>query len=168
MAIAPLRTDAPGCESLAGRAMSHQVHLSAHRKHGRRDVRMPGSDCASPCNGGRLEAGPSGRNLASFICRGSGSQGRKGIHPGGHDVMSAGGTWRSGCERAGQFPGSHSREIVVRMFEHFVSSRQNASSDIARPEQTQALVAPCEELSCPRDGSAEARPLPLHHHFVRG
>jgi len=30
-------------------------------------------------------------------------------------------------------PGSHSRAFIVRMFEHFVPSKRNASSDIARP-----------------------------------
>ena len=49
--------------------------------------------------------------------------------------------------------------LLSALFEHFVPSRQNASSDIARPEQTRALVAPREELSWPKDGFAEARPL---------
>ena len=108
-----------------------------------------------------------GTSLIFPICQGSGSQGRKRIHPGGHDVMSAGASWRSGCERAGQFPGSHSREIVVRMSEQTVSSTRDASSDIARPEQTRALVPPREELSCPKDGSAEARPSPANFYIWR-
>ena len=75
--------------------------------------------------------------------------------------MSAGGTWRSGCERAGQFSGSQSREIVVHVSEQTVSSTRDASLDIARPEQTRALVPLREELSWPKDGFAEARPYNL-------
>ncbi len=64
-------------------------------------------------------------------------------------------------------PGSHSRAFIVRLFEHFVPSKRNASSDIALPASDSHLSASVRRGAMAK-GCAHARlvPPPANPHFV--